>query len=67
MMYLIKRMLSTNPNTGHITCVFYHSLTPQGIPLWVENRQDSQRLTNQEADRIHNYLVRHFSEDVVIE
>lgn len=66
MMYVIKRTIGIDAD-GSLLCIFYHSLTPTGVPLWVEHRQDAQRLSRDDGDTLVEFLRRSYAEAVVLE
>lgn len=35
---------------------YYHSLLPRGKPLWVDNKEDSQYLTEKDAEDLRDFL-----------
>lgn len=66
MMYVIKRTLGIDAD-GDLLCVFYHSLTPFGVPLWVECRQDAQRLNRETGEELVEFFKKHYAEGVTLE
>ena len=66
MMYVIKRTIGIDAD-GSLLCIFYHSLTPNGVPLWVEHRQDAQRLSRDTGDILVEVFRKHYAEAVVLE
>lgn len=40
----------------HDTQQWYHSLSPRGVPLWVDKEEHAQYLTKEEGERIDEML-----------